>query len=134
MSIQYAVLRRSKTLFQEIFSPSLSLSLYYLCDSWPRGHLPYCAFCPSAHSALPKAQCSSSSTKQSCQTPTGGRQVCISAGQLSLQQSGVTVNGNFFHTLPKIASYLCSTADTLKPKIDGMLFFFPAIAIYNQSL
>lgn len=97
VSIQYAVLRRtSKTLFQENLSPSLSRSpSVLLVWQLAQGSSPSLCFCPSAHSALPKAQ-RSSSTTQSWQSPTGGRQVCISARQLSLQQSGVTVNGNFF--------------------------------------
>lgn len=36
-----------KRYFRRIYlSPSLTLPLYSLCDSWPRGHLPHCAFVP----------------------------------------------------------------------------------------
>lgn len=112
---------RVKRYFRRI---SLSLSVL-LVWQLAQGSSPSLCFCPSAHSALPKAQCSSSSsTTQSWQTPTGGRQVCISARQLSLQQSRAEWQWmeTFFHTLPKTASY--SIADTLKPKIGRRFFFF----------
>lgn len=125
---------RVKHYFRRIhFSPSPSVLLVW--QQLAQGSSPSLCFRPSAHSALPKVQCSSSTT-QSSQTPTGGRQVCISARQFSVQQSAEWSDSKWkvFHNPPKTASYLCSMADTLKPKIDWMSYFFFLLHPFTANL
>lgn len=84
-----------------LLSLSFSLSHTIACvTAGPEVISPSLCFYSSAHSALPKTQ-GSSSTMQSLQNPTGGHQDCISAWQLSLHPTGVTVNGNLSTIFPR---------------------------------
>lgn len=110
-----------------------ALYLYYLCDSWPRGHRLHCALslCPfssTSSSVQPQQQQQQHKTAQqnhgSRQTPTAGCHVCTSARHL-LQQQCVWSDSKrkLFPHYPKTPWCLCSIADLLKPKIDWSSFF-----------
>lgn len=117
--------RTSKTLFQENFSLSFSLSLYCLCDSWPRGHLPHCAFVPMPiqHYLKPSAAAAAAQHNHG--------KVPLVAAKSAFQQgnshcSRAQWSDSEWKLFPLFPRYLCSIADTPKPKIDWI--FFSAIA------
>lgn len=98
-----------------------------LCDSWPRGQLPDCAFVPLPiqHNPNPStaaAQHNTITTNSHWWPPS----LHFSKATLTAAEWS-DIEWKLFHTLPKTSSYFCSIADMLKPKIDRGLFP-PAIA------
>lgn len=57
------------TISGEFISLSLSLASYCLCDSWPRGHLPHCAFVPLPIQHYLKPNAAAAAQHNHCKLP-----------------------------------------------------------------